>query len=91
LIGVPKIINFVKTQRIKWFGHVMRRLNSDYLKAVAKWKPTGKRPKGRQKKRWIDSIKQDLEKLGISNWEEKLQNREEWRELSVAAKTLEEL
>eukprot|EP00102_Acyrthosiphon_pisum_P016377 XP_008187319.1 PREDICTED: uncharacterized protein LOC103310527 [Acyrthosiphon pisum] len=78
-------------QRIKWFGHVMRRSNFDYLKAAAEWKPTGKRPRGRPKKRWIDGIKQDLEKLGISNWEEKVQNREEWRELSVAVKTLEEL
>jgi len=89
LTGVSKIINFVKAQRIKWFGHVMRRSNSDYLKAAAVWKLTGKRSRG--KKRWIDGIKLDLEKLGISNWEEKVQNREEWRELSVAAKTLEEL
>ncbi|VVC43813.1 HMG-I/HMG-Y, DNA-binding, conserved site [Cinara cedri] len=91
LTGVPRITNFVKTQRIKWFGHVMRRSNSDYLKAAIEWKPTGKRPRGRPKKRWIDGIKQDLEKLGISNWEDKVQNREEWREVSVAAKTLEEL
>jgi hypothetical protein len=40
-------------------------------------KLTGKRPKERPKKRWIDGVKQDLEKLGILNWEEKIQNREE--------------
>ncbi|VVC31914.1 Reverse transcriptase domain [Cinara cedri] len=51
LTGVQRITNFVKTQRIKWFGHVMRRSNSDYLKAAVEWKPTGKRPRGRPKKR----------------------------------------
>jgi hypothetical protein len=91
LTRVPRITNFVKAQRIKWFGHVMRRSDSEYLKATVEWKPTGKRPRGRPKKRWIDGIKQDLEKLGIPNWEEKVQNREEWKEVSVAAKTLEEL
>jgi len=49
------------------------------------------RPGGRPKKRWIDVVKQDLEKLGILNWEEKIQNREEWKAVLVAAKTLEEL
>jgi len=49
------------------------RSNSKYLKAVVEWKPTGKRPRGRPKKRWIDGIKQVLEKLRIPNWEEKVQ------------------
>jgi hypothetical protein len=47
LIGVPRIINFIKTQRTKWFGHVMRRSNSEYLKAEVEQKPTGKRPEER--------------------------------------------
>jgi len=58
---------------------------------VTKWKPTGKRPRGRPKKRWKDGVKQDLEKLGILNWAEKIQNREDWKAVSVAAKTLKEL
>jgi len=32
----------------------------------------------------------DLEKLRIPNWEEKVQNREEWK-VFMATKTLEEL
>jgi hypothetical protein len=56
----------------------MRRSNSEYLKTTAEWKPIGKRPIGRPKKRWIDGVKQDLEKLGIPNWREKIQNREKW-------------
>lgn len=50
----------------------------------------GKIQRGREKMRWIDGIRQDLEKLGITNREENLNNREEWKEVAVAAKTLEE-
>ncbi|KAL4154225.1 hypothetical protein QTP88_002052 [Uroleucon formosanum] len=55
-------------------------LTQSTLKAAADWKPTGKRPRGCPKKRWIDAVKQDLEKLGILNWEENIQNREEWKD-----------
>jgi hypothetical protein len=34
-IGIPRIANFVKAQRIQWFEHVRRRSNSEYLKAAA--------------------------------------------------------
>jgi len=57
-----------------------------YLKAAVECKPSG-----RPKKRWIVGIKQDLEKLGILNWEQEVQNREEWKEVSMATKTLEKL
>jgi hypothetical protein len=57
LTGVPRITNFVKAQRIKWFAHVMRKSRSEYLKvAVELRKPTGKKPRGHPKKRWIDGI-----------------------------------
>jgi hypothetical protein len=34
LTRVPRITNFVKAQRIKWFGHVMRRSDLEYLKVM---------------------------------------------------------
>jgi len=46
-----------------------------YDKAAVEWKPTGERPRRRPKKRWIDGVKQDLEKLEIPDCEEKVQNR----------------
>lgn len=49
------------------------------------------RPRGRPKKRWMDGTEQDLEQLVITNWEETVHNREEWKEVSVAVKTHEEL
>lgn len=59
--------NFVKAQIIKWFGHVIKRSDSECLKAAVEWKSIEKRPRGRPEKRRIDGINQDLEKLRIPN------------------------
>jgi hypothetical protein len=70
--------------------YVMRRSDSEYLEVVVSTivVPHREETKRRPKKRWIDGIKQDLEKLGIPNWEGKVRNREEWKEVSVTAKLL---
>lgn len=57
---VPRITNFLKAQRIKWFGQVKRRSDTEHLKVAVEWKPAGKGPRGRPKKRWIDGIMQGL-------------------------------
>jgi hypothetical protein len=46
---------------------VLRRSNSEYLKAKVDWKSIGKTQREHPKKWWIDEIKQDIKKLGILN------------------------
>ena len=50
-------------------------------------KPTGKRPLGRPRRRWVDNIRMDLEEIGISagNWVDSAQDRNYWRALVNAA------
>ena len=53
-------------------------------------KPTGKRPLGRPRRRWEDSIRMDLEKIGINagNWVDSAQDRDYLRALVNAALNL---
>ena len=53
-------------------------------------KPTGKRPLERPRRRWEDSIRMDLEEIGINagNWVDSAQNRNYWRALVNAALNL---
>ena len=46
-------------------------------------KPEGKRPLGRQRRRWEDNIKMDLEEVGrgCGDWMELVQDRDRWRAL----------
>ena len=45
--------------------------------------PEGKRPLGRQRRRWEDNIKMDLEEFrrGCGDWMELTQDRDIWRAL----------
>jgi len=46
-------------------------------------KPEGKRPLGRQRRRWEDNIKMDLQEVGggRGDWMELAEDRDRWRAL----------
>lgn len=59
----------------KIFGHV-EKMNRIRMPKISK------RRKGRPRKRWVDSVQEDLEKTGISNWKEKAADRGEWKKIT---------
>ena len=54
------------------------------------WKPEGKRPLARPKRRWADIIKTDLQEVGCGgmDWIELAEDRDRWRELVNAVMNL---
>jgi len=40
------------------------------LRAALEWRPQGKRPRGKPRKRWIDVVEEDLKTLGVEDWRE---------------------
>jgi len=50
------IINYIKAQRLSWFGHLHRMPEERMVKRVYKWKPMLTRPLGRPENRWEDMI-----------------------------------
>jgi hypothetical protein len=51
------------------------------VKALYSWKPISRRPIGRPKKRWVDYVGKDIQKLKVPNWKTLAQDRGRWREL----------
>jgi hypothetical protein len=49
----------MKSQRLKWLGHVERIPNEREVKGIYKWKPLASRPKGRSKNRWEDDMRKE--------------------------------
>ena len=47
---------------------------------VLVWKPEGKSPLGRPRRRWEDNIRMDLQKVGCggTDWIELVQDRDRW-------------
>lgn len=54
------MVNLEPVIRFQWLNHMLRREENEPLRAVFKWKPQGKRPRGRSKNRWIDGVAKDL-------------------------------
>jgi hypothetical protein len=60
LIRHKNIINYMKAQRLSWFGHLHRMPEERMVKKIYKRKPTLRRPLGRPKNRWEDDIRNDI-------------------------------
>jgi hypothetical protein len=65
LINNADIGRFIKSRRIAWPGHVMRVDDKRTPKRILEWKPIGARTRGRQRKRWIADIEEDMQIMGI--------------------------
>ena len=81
--GTVKVIEVskkVQEARLRWFGHLMRRTEEDHVaKGAMEMDIPGTRNRGRPRKRWRDSIREDMREKGLL--EEQTQERREWRRL----------
>ena len=81
LYSLPNIVRVVKSRRMKWAWHVARMGEGRCVHRVLVGKPEGKRPLGRPRRRWEDSIKIDLQEVGGGEaWMDLAQDRDRWRE-----------
>ena len=57
---------------------------------VLVWKPEGKRPLGRPRRRWVNSIRMDLQEVGCRyvDWIGLALDRDKWRKLVSAVMNL---
>jgi hypothetical protein len=60
LIRHKNIINYIKAQRLSWFGHLHRMPEGRMVKRVYKWKRMFTRPLGRPENRWGDDVRNDM-------------------------------
>ena len=64
LYSPPNIIRNLNSRRLRWAGHTARMEQFRNAYRVLVWKPESKRPLGRPRRRWEDSIKMDLMEVG---------------------------
>jgi hypothetical protein len=80
-------INYVKAQRLSWFGHTNRMPETSTVKRIHKWKPLARRPTSR----WENDVRNDLKKMKLMQWAEHVQGRLKWKNIVEKAKTVSEL
>ena len=76
---VGEISKKVQESRLKWYGHVLRREDEYVGNRAMVMEVPGKRRRGRPKRRWMDTIGNDLSEKDLSR--EDPQVRAKWRRL----------
>jgi hypothetical protein len=64
LYSSPNIIRMIKPRRMRWARHVTRMGAKRNAYKILAGKPEGKRPLGRQGRRWVENIKMYLREIG---------------------------
>jgi len=57
----PKIVQVIKSRRMRWAGHVARMGEERGVYGFFVGKPEGRRPLGRTRLRWVDNIRTELQ------------------------------
>jgi hypothetical protein len=73
----------IMSRRMRWAGHVARMGETGNAYRILVGKPEGKRPVGRPRHRWENTIKMDLREMGWGgmDWINLAQDRDQWRAL----------
>ena len=64
-MGVEAIVDVVRRGRLRWYGHVARKKENDWVKKVMSLNLEGTRPSGRPKKTWQATVSADMRTLGV--------------------------
>ena len=67
----------VRRGRLRWFGHVERKADDDWVKKCTKVEVVGKVGRGRGRKTWLQCVNSDMKDLGLKVGE--AQDRQLWR------------
>ena len=82
-LHAPLLLEEIERNRLRWYGHIMRMEEGKKPKRYLMWKPEGKRPAGRPRKRWIEGVEAALGNRGTSVQEvetnKKYDDRRDWR------------
>jgi hypothetical protein len=83
LYSSPSIVRIIKSQRMRWAGHVARMGEKRNAYRLLVGKPEGKKPLGRPRSRWVDNIRIDLGEVGWGDvdWIGLAKDRNRWRAL----------
>jgi hypothetical protein len=86
LLKGEDIVRFIKSQRIRWLGHVERMEDNAVPKRMLKGRLYSRRRKGSPRMRRLDDVESDLKKMEVKGWKEKMRDREQWRLVVEEAK-----
>ena len=77
LIGVQSITTDIRGGRLRWYGHVMKKSDEDWVKKCMEYRVEGRRLVVRPRRAWLECVEADIAELEIHK--EDVHDRKKWR------------
>jgi len=78
-LGIDDIALVLHQNRLRWYGHVLRKEDNDWVKKCMEYQVEGSRPRGRPKRTWRGVVKKDCQARKLNT--EDAMDRSKWRKL----------
>ena len=79
-LGIECVENKIQRARLRWFGHVERKEENNWVKKCTRMNVTGVGDRGAPRKTWRSSVKKDMKGMGVK--EDMAQDRCAWRNIT---------
>jgi len=76
-LGIDDIALVLQQNRLRWYGHVLRKEDDDRVKKCMEYKVVGPRPRGRPKRTWREVVTEDCQARKLNT--EDAMDRSKWR------------
>ena len=60
-LGIDYIILILQQNRLRWYEHVLRKEDTDWVKKCMEYEVEGSRPRGRPKRTWREVVQKDCQ------------------------------
>ena len=78
-LGIDDIILILQQNRLWWYGHVLRKEDTDWVKKCMEYEVEGSRPRGRPKRTWREVVQRDCQARNLKR--EDAMDRGRWKKL----------
>jgi len=65
-LGIDDIILILQQNRLRWYGHVLRKEDNDWVKKCMEYEVEGFRPRGRLKRTWREVVHKDCQARSLN-------------------------
>ena len=74
---------------MRWLGYVERMSEERVVKRLYQNTLEGRRSVGRPRLRWTDDVREDLRRMGVTNWRIRAHRRDDWKMVVKVVKVLQ--
>ena len=79
-VGIDDIALVLQQNRLRWYGHVLRKDDDDWVKKCMEYEVEGPRPRGRPERTWTEVVEKDCQARKMNK--EDAIDRCKWRKMT---------